>query len=115
MKIINHVLFVLLTMLLVALPAAADDTDIYLKPGAANAAPPYLMLMLDYRPSVFSSFCGNFQSCVPKMTEASFAKLCGQYGFPSTTSPALTRENKEAICRKWFLDVDADGSADGQF
>ncbi|HEY9034107.1 MAG TPA: hypothetical protein VIN71_09235 [Pseudomonadales bacterium] len=116
MKTIRQTGLLLIGLLLLAvLPAAADDTDIYLKPGAANASPPYLMLMIDYRPSVFSSFCGSLASCVPKMTESSFAKLCSQYAFPTVTSPVLSRANKEAICRKWFQDVDADGVADGQF
>lgn len=105
---------ILLSLIVYTLSAKADDTDIYLKSGAVST-PPYLMLMLDYRPSVFSSFCNGFGACVPKMTAASFGKLCAEHGFPAVTTPALTQANKEAICRKWFQDFQADDAADYQF
>ncbi len=49
---------------LFTLKAAADDIEIYLG-GAASAGKPYVHLMLDYRPSVFSTLCTYGSDCKP--------------------------------------------------
>ena len=90
----------LLALLSVTSLATADDTDIYLNAGAAAAAPPYLMLMIDYRPSVFSTFCNGLNACIPKMTVNSFMALCSRHAFPD--HPDATLASKRSACRQYF-------------
>jgi type IV pilus assembly protein PilY1 len=40
----------------------ADDTDIYLN-NSNKTYPPFLMLMIDYRPSTFNNLCGSVTGC----------------------------------------------------
>ncbi len=46
----------------IAVSVSADDTEIYLNPSAPNAAPPLVMLTLDWRPNLGSSSCGDYTS-----------------------------------------------------
>ncbi|MEH6593002.1 MAG: hypothetical protein V7746_22220, partial [Halioglobus sp.] len=50
--------------------ASADDIDIYTA-GSATGGAPYVHLMLDYRPSVFSSLCTYGSSCNVVATDGS--------------------------------------------
>jgi len=47
----------------------ADDTDIYLN-NSAQSYPPFLMLMIDYRPSTFNNLCGSVAACAGEALDA---------------------------------------------
>lgn len=60
---------------LLTMKAAADDIEIYLG-GAATGGEPYVHLMLDYRPSVFSTLCTYGTDCLPPfMSAEAYANL----------------------------------------
>jgi type IV pilus assembly protein PilY1 len=66
-------LAVLLAMLLAALPAGADDTEIYFSEAPPDAPPPLVMLTLDLRPNLGSAFCSEdvaTASCRDKFCES---------------------------------------------
>lgn len=59
-KFIGHSLTAF--FLTVSTLVSADDTDIYLT-NSTQTYPPYLMLMIDYRPSTFNNLCGSVSAC----------------------------------------------------
>lgn len=64
----------LLPLVLIAKPSQADDIDIYLQ--SSTGSVPLLMLMLDWRPSVFSTHCNKFNdACKATMSDGAAAAL----------------------------------------
>jgi type IV pilus assembly protein PilY1 len=55
--------------LAVSTAITADDTDIYLN-NSNQKYPPFLMLMIDYRPSTFNNLCGSVLSCAGAALDA---------------------------------------------
>lgn len=108
MKKINYII-VFIGLAFVSL-VHADDTDIYLESDGARANPPYLMLMIDYRPSVFIPFCSPLSECAGKMTESSFAKLCSIYAKPA----GVTRAQAESACRFYYQNIEQSGAISSQ-
>ena len=64
MSKITRALFAIVS--LIAAPAPADDIEAYLGAGTSGAVP-YIHLILDYRPSMFTTVCryGPTDSCAP--------------------------------------------------
>ena len=95
----------LAVLLVMCLPALADDTDIYLETDGARANPPYLMLMIDFTPDTGRSHCKPLSGCVPKFTESSFGKLCRLYSNPAGVDPNHT----ESACRLLYRQLTVGG------
>ncbi|WIO73643.1 PilC/PilY family type IV pilus protein [Porticoccaceae bacterium LTM1] len=64
----------LLPMTFLSQPSKADDIDIYLQSSAGSV--PLLMMMLDWRPSVFATHCSSFDdACEATMSAGAAAAL----------------------------------------
>ena len=92
--------------------AFADDVDIYLKTDEINSTPPYLMFMVDYRPSVFSGGCGTVAECYAHMSNKAFIQLCvGRAARASIDAGTLTTAQAIALCTRYMADIADDASA----
>ena len=75
--------------LMVASPAGADDTDIYLNPAVASGAEPLVMFTLDYRPNLNSTVC-NGNECDTLIAQG-YLPAAGPYNFFQLLRAALMK------------------------
>lgn len=68
--------FIFLALSFFVLCASADDIDVYLKSKTTSVNSSFLMLMFDYHPDMFSTFCPSLTECVPLLSEEVFSQLC---------------------------------------
>jgi hypothetical protein len=97
-----------LAVLLAALPAGADDTEIYFSDAPPDAPPPLVMLTLDWRPNLGSTYCSDASdaSCRDKMGQEIYDALDlgpqGADGLYTTAQPVNLFETFRAVFRLVF-------------
>ena len=79
MRYINQSVAAMTVFLLLAHPALADDTDIYLNPSVVAGAEPLVMFTLDYRPNLTATVCGGTE-CDNLIAEG-YLPSSGPYNF----------------------------------
>lgn len=107
MNKITHTILAAIFGLFAVMAVHADDIDIYLKTDEIRASPPYLMFMVDYRPSVFSTGCGTVANCYNELSTKAFIQLC----IGRAASNTLTLNQKKALCTRYANDIADDGYA----
>ncbi len=108
----------LLATLLVGLPAVADDTELYFGKSTSTKPSPLVMLTLDYRPNLGSTFCSDVStSCKTAFGYSSTdpAAIGTQiYNALDVTSGAVTLfDSFRAVFKVIFLSNVADGMSIG--
>jgi len=103
-----------LAVLSLALPVAADDTEIYFHAAPPTAPAPLVMLTLDWRSNLGSTFCSsNNASCAAKFgTDAIGTQIYANLDVPAGTAVTLF-DSFRAVFKTIFNSNIADGMSVG--
>ena len=111
----RRLLAALLTALLAAPPGWADDTELYFHPAPPDAPPPLVMLTLDWRSNLGSTFCTRKDdaSCIAKFgTDDIGTLIYSQLDMPGSAGVALF-DAFRAVFKAIFASDVADGTRVG--